>query len=99
MSELTRVLQRLLKAVVEALCAGATFLCRLGQKHVPVTVGCLQVGNPADYSINLTAGTGSWGLPADMPANRWGMWPHFGTHSVTEVFFGAARVGKSCLVT
>jgi Glycosyl hydrolase family 9 len=31
---------------------------------------CYQVGNPDDYVINVTAATGSWGVPAAMPRNR-----------------------------
>jgi hypothetical protein len=29
-----------------------------------------QVGNPADYLLDLATGTGSWGPPSAMPANR-----------------------------
>jgi len=33
-------------------------------------VSFLQIGNAADYAVNPAAGTGFWGLPADMPTNR-----------------------------
>jgi hypothetical protein len=30
----------------------------------------MQIGNPADYLVNATTGTGFWGPPWDMPSNR-----------------------------
>lgn len=32
----------------------------------------VQIGQPGDYVVDIDRGTGFWGLPADMPENRWG---------------------------
>lgn len=39
-------------------------------QYLSVHVTTLQIGNLSDYQVNLTTGTGFWGLPQDMPPNR-----------------------------
>ncbi len=35
-----------------------------------VDIALIQVGNPADYLLNVASRNGSWGRPVDMPGNR-----------------------------
>ena len=53
--------------VVDTLVHGTEYLIKCHRSPGEFVV---QVGNPADYVVDLQRGSGSWGLPQDMPPDR-----------------------------
>lgn len=45
-------------------------MVHLPHSRLPVPACLVQIGNLSDYQVNLTAGTGFWGLPQHMPPDR-----------------------------